>query len=784
VENKRCKSCFETLTGDLCPRCGYPHKNAAQFHQLPVGTILAERYQIGRVLGQGGFGITYLGWDMMASAKVAIKEFYPSSIVNRDTSRDSFVRCNTADMEPYYQTSLQRFLREAKALTKYRDIPEIVDIYDFLEENGTAYIVMEYVQGMDLASYVQKKGGKLSTEETFRILKPVMEALAEVHKGGSVHRDISPDNIVLHPTGGAKLLDFGAVRTVINPDADKELSHSTEAILKHGFAPMEQYHSRGSLGPWTDEYAMCATVWYCLTGQIPDNAPTRVVERTNPDWSQIPGLTRSQRYALRKGLSVRSKDRYPDMDELIEDLFQPELTLRLPERKNGGNRTEHPPRKHDPVRRNHRWILPASVAAVAAIAVLLVVLWPQSEAERDIAEAYEPAQLQETLDTALVQEYLDRADALAQIYDYDGAIAVLDSWPGEQPYEIRTRKAHYQALRAALVEWNDYSSIPNLSFHPLIADPSRAFSDKDLGAQYSRNFITVDEFSRILEQLYANGYVLVSFDSFTERNTDAQGNEVFSAVPILLPEGKKPLMLTQTLCNYFSYMVDSDDDGSPDAGGDGFAYQMIVDNDGKIKSHMIQADGEHRTGSFDFVPVLEDFLEAHPDFSYHGSRATLALTGYEGIFGHRMATQNGNSGSEAEMKQLIDFLRQKGYTIACNTYGNEPYGDMNAIQIQVDLEQWVNRIVPLIGEVDTLVYARSSEIGDYSGAKFQVLYGCGFRCFLCPGAPTYGEINNSHIRQSCLMVTGENIAWNSDQFSGLFDCADILNDLRGSIPKG
>jgi len=167
-------------------------------------------------------------------------------------------------------------------------------------------------------------GGRLRLDETLRILEPVIRALATVHKTGLVHRDISPDNIILHPLGGAKILDFGAVRNVGDPNAEKDLTHSTEAILKHGFAPMEQYRSRGSLGPWTDEYALCGTIYYCVTGRVPPDAPARSMGEVQPDWDDVAGLTESQRYALEKGMAMAAKDRFPNMEEFHTALFHPE----------------------------------------------------------------------------------------------------------------------------------------------------------------------------------------------------------------------------------------------------------------------------------------------------------------------------------------------------------------------------------------------------------------------------------------------------------------------------
>jgi len=323
MEKHRCPGCMGLTEKTVCEKCGWPTGKDNEVHQLPVGTRLRDQYIIGRVLGQGGFGITYLGWDDYLDMPVAIKEFYPNAMVARECTVSATVHCTTEQVLPNYNISKERFLREAKALARLRDVPEVVGVYGFFEENGTAYIIMEYVKGTDLATYVARKGGRLTPEETFRILKPVMEALEMVHQAELVHRDISPDNIMLHPRGGAKLLDFGAVRNVEGAEAGRDMARSTEAILKHGFAPAEQYKSRGGLGPWTDEYAMCATVYYCLTGRIPPQAVERMLEDVEVDFD-ISGLPQHQREALTKGMAIRSKDRHGSMRKLMEALFPAE----------------------------------------------------------------------------------------------------------------------------------------------------------------------------------------------------------------------------------------------------------------------------------------------------------------------------------------------------------------------------------------------------------------------------------------------------------------------------
>ncbi len=288
-------------------------------HQLPVGATLREQYRVGRVLGQGGFGITYLGWDMDLEVKVAIKEYFPTGLVSRESSTTSCVTC-TAEKE-LFQTGRDRFMREARTLARLREVPEIVHIYNLFRDNDTAYIVMEYIDGIDLREYIRSRGGKLTVSETFAVLGPVMEALVKVHEAGLVHRDISPDNIMLPERGGIKLLDFGTARNVEVSTAGQEMQHSTEAILKHGFAPLEQYQRRGSLGPWTDEYALCATVYYCLTGTVPPDALERLTEGAVLDWKSVPGLSPQRITALNRGMELRPRDRYPTLRALYEALY-------------------------------------------------------------------------------------------------------------------------------------------------------------------------------------------------------------------------------------------------------------------------------------------------------------------------------------------------------------------------------------------------------------------------------------------------------------------------------
>lgn len=318
---KTCYGCMKEKTSSpVCEHCGFDERQRNERHQLPIGIVLRQQYVVGRVLGQGGFGITYIGWDMNLDMPVAIKEFYPGSMVSRDCTIQTEIHCYT-NARAAYEDSKNRFLREAKALARFREVPEIVHVQNFFEENGTAYIVMEYVQGTDLRNYLRSAAVRPTVQEVLEILRPVLQALATVHQAGLVHRDISPDNIMLLPNGKVKLLDFGAVREVGNAAVDKELTHATQAILKHGFAPLEQYQAKGALGPWTDIYALCATIYYCATGKVPPEAHERMMEDIPIAWSSVPGLTGQQTDTLEKGMALMPRDRIGSAQELYEGLY-------------------------------------------------------------------------------------------------------------------------------------------------------------------------------------------------------------------------------------------------------------------------------------------------------------------------------------------------------------------------------------------------------------------------------------------------------------------------------
>ena len=271
---------------------------------LPCGIELGNAYTLGRVLGQGGFGITYIARDNANGMRVAIKEYFPDSMATRTAQRT--VSAHTGERGEGFAYGKQCFLEEAKTLAAFIGNPSIVRVYRYFEENGTAYFVMEYVEGVSFRDFLRSRGGKISFEEAKRYLVPVMDALAVVHSKGIVHRDVSPDNIILTKDGQIKLIDFGAARYSIG-----DMSRSLDVVLKHGYAPREQYSRHGRQGPFTDVYSLAATFYRAITGVIPQDS----IDRMDNDMLITPcyfcpDLTPQGEFALFKALAVQPSNRF------------------------------------------------------------------------------------------------------------------------------------------------------------------------------------------------------------------------------------------------------------------------------------------------------------------------------------------------------------------------------------------------------------------------------------------------------------------------------------------
>ena len=287
------------------------------YYLLYKGVILKNRYEIQGLIGEGGFGITYIGLDRTLNMRVAIKEFYPQGAVIRNNSISNNITVSGIDKKEFFYKGKEQFLREARILAQFNDQEGIVDVIDFFEENNTAYIIMKYLEGITLKEYI-KQNGVMSIQDILELLVPVMETLDVVHQNGVIHRDISPDNIMIQVNGRVKLMDFGAARAYTE-FGGKSLS----IVLKPGYAPPEQYQTHGIQGPWTDIYALAATIYSCITGHRPPDAVERVMEDSIKTPSELGiRIPLKMERAIMKGMNVKTRDRYQNLREFTQDLYE------------------------------------------------------------------------------------------------------------------------------------------------------------------------------------------------------------------------------------------------------------------------------------------------------------------------------------------------------------------------------------------------------------------------------------------------------------------------------
>ncbi len=316
MQFNRCFGCMKEIKGYPCPHCGFdPRANSASNYVLPYGTVLCGHYVVGKVLGQGGFGITYIGFDLSLQRRVAIKEFYPKGQAMRMATLSAQLQWgDDAASQDVRTTGMDSFLREAQKMAKVEDIPEVVGVRECFRENDTAYIIMDYIEGKTLLSVLKEKG-PMPWEQAKDIFLPAISAMERVHQAGLVHRDLSPDNLMLTDKG-VRILDLGAAK-----DLSSSNGASSTQVAKGGFSPLEQYTQRGGSGPWSDVYAMAATIYYTLTGVLPPNATERV-EKDSLNWKLLSqrGVPANVISALQKAMTVTVKGRTQSMAELLSQL--------------------------------------------------------------------------------------------------------------------------------------------------------------------------------------------------------------------------------------------------------------------------------------------------------------------------------------------------------------------------------------------------------------------------------------------------------------------------------
>ena len=359
----------------FCPECGRPYGSVnTESFALKPGTILDGKYLVGEMLGQGGFGITYIGFDLLLEQKVAIKEYYPMStgMVSRENST-TVVWSSAVMQKSGMEKGFDSFLKEARKMAKLGGIPGVVGVKSVFIQNETAYIVMDFIEGETLLKKLQREG-PMDYGTCISLMTPIMQALAEVHKHGIIHRDISPDNIMVQSDGKLILLDLGAAKDLDIQGKDGNVQ-SSQMVAKHGFSPVEQYGQAGKIGPWTDVYAMAATIYYCCTGVLPPSATDRMIEDT---LTCRPRLTKEQFDVLAFCMSVLPQKRPQNMDALLQIVTHPagktppvrDVPKTEPVRPE--TRNLQPP-KPDPGRPLPKWLIPGIAAAVAVIALIISV---------------------------------------------------------------------------------------------------------------------------------------------------------------------------------------------------------------------------------------------------------------------------------------------------------------------------------------------------------------------------------------------------------------------------
>lgn len=465
---------------------------------------------------------------------------------------------------------------------------------------------------------------------------------------------------------------------------------------------------------------------------------------------------------------------------------------------------QHFPRQKKPVKSRQEIFkeehLPIIIGAIA-VAVILILIIGKFSSNAKVENDYAiELQAQQDHQNKLLKDEADNlmiaAELLADEYDFDGAIAKLDSFSGDitQFRNLVAKRDEYVLMKSQMIAWDDPNEIVNLSFQMLIADPQRAFNDDLFSYSFTRNFLTTAEFSAILEKLYSNGYILISPEDYIER-VESEAGITYRAKTVYLPEGKKPLVLTQTNVNYHTYLTDGDGDKLPDKGGCGFASKLVFDESGNLTCEYIDAAGTVHTGPYDMVPILNEFVAQHPDFSFRGAKAVIALTGYDGLFGYRTNPEaKGVFGADGYNQQIemagriADALRNDGYTLACYTFENESYETFTPTQVKADINGWTNEVVPILGDVDIFVFAQNGDIAKpntpYSGDKYEILHELGFGIYFgfCQEGETWFLDSTDYVRQGRLILSPNTIKHYSVWFDGIFKPDGILDPSRGEIP--
>lgn len=413
-------------------------------------------------------------------------------------------------------------------------------------------------------------------------------------------------------------------------------------------------------------------------------------------------------------------------------------------------------------------LVTAVIAIIVFIAVLLTVILQYSlrKVEENIQlEAYEN----------YVGELLAEADRLALGYDFDAAAEKIKSFDGyTEETELTAALARYDEEKSKMVRRENVTDITHVFFHTLVVDTSKAFDGEYTEIGYNQYMTTVSEFRKMLEQMYAKGYVLVDIHDIAREQVQEDGTTKFVPGDIMLPKGKIPFVMSQDDVSYYNYMT-----------GDGFASRIVIGDDGYPTCEYIQDDGSVVYGDYDLVPILESFINEHPDFSYRGARATLAITGYDGVLGYRTCPSgNGYNPDDIEKAKVVaDRMKEIGWTFASHSWGHQLYGSINYEKLAEDAKKWNDEVKPILGDTDVLIYAHGEDIagiGAYSGDKYELLKSYGFKYFCNVDGSTISwvQIRDGYVRQGRRNLDGYRMWYGADKLSDLFNVADVWDESR------
>ena len=374
-----------------------------------------------------------------------------------------------------------------------------------------------------------------------------------------------------------------------------------------------------------------------------------------------------------------------------------------------------------------------------------------------------------------IEQVINDADRLAAGYDYDAALAKVAAATEKYPNndQISAAQARYNEAKSQLVPFTDISKITHVFFHTLVVYDSLAFDGDYRQTGYNQYMTTVPEFKRMLEQMYAKGYVLIDIHDMASMQTDENGNTVMRPGNIMLPPGKIPFVMSQDDVSYYNYMT-----------GDGFASKIVIGEDSMPTCEYINPDGSISYGDYDLVPILERFINEHPDFSYKGARAILALTGYDGVLGYRTCP-SGDGYNEADIekaKAVAERMKECGWVFASHSWGHQKYGKIDYQHMTSDVEKWHNEVESIIGDTDVMIYANGDDIAgveNYSGEKYNLLKSYGFNYFCNVDSSRYWvQLKDGYLRQGRRNLDGYRMYYNPDMLSDLFDVSTVWDQER------